>query len=97
LNIHHIKWLLEKIPGEADHEMVEDVLRSFLPKDNDGDLVSISSTFSKKLVRAQITIAQKKTSHQCLFVLLGSACIKAESKKFFKLSPGLPRCQGERC
>jgi len=34
-------------------------------------------------------IEKRRSSHRCLFALLGSACVKAASKTLVKLTPGL--------
>jgi len=53
--------------------------------------VSILSTFCAQLLHVQILKAQKwQSSHQCLFALFGSTCIKAGSKTLMKLTTGRP-------
>ena len=56
---------------------------------------SISPTFYKQLLLAQIPKAQKKTVKFSSFIaLLGSACVKAACRKLVKLTPGV--CHGIR-
>ena len=61
-----------------------------VPK-TEGNLGSISPTFYKQLLRAQIPKAQKFSS---FIALLGSACVKAACRKLVKLTPGV--CHGIR-
>ncbi len=51
---------------------------------------SISLTFHKQLLHVHIPKAQKKhSSHQCLFLLLGTECGKAALRMLMKLTPGV--------
>ncbi len=50
---------------------------------------SMSSMFYKQLVCLQIPKAQKDWQLDCIFVLLGSACVKAAHRTSMKSMPGL--------
>jgi len=51
--------------------------------------VSISPTFHKQLLLAQIPKAQKDDNFNVFFVLLGSGCVKAAHRMLMKLTLGV--------